>query len=766
MSAVLQAALDALAAGISVWPPRQDSSKAPDGSWKIGQSQRAAEAQILDWYKEGRTGLGFITGSISGNLEVIDADDRSTWSEYVKLCRDSGLGPLLDRVMAGYIEKSPNGMHLLFRCSVIEGNQKLAQRKDGKTILETRGESGFLIVAPSHGGVNINGPYVLESGHVSTIATITPEERGALFDIARMFDEMPKPVESASRLVSAVGRPGDDFNARSRWEDVLEPHGWTRVGGRLGVISWRRPGKDRGISATTNHADSDLLYVFSTSTGFESERGYSKFSAYAMLNHHGDFRAAAHELGLQGYGIEVPDNSDVDLSGILSRGAGDVKAATPDVLTLMRVPGVVGDIAEWINASAIKPQPVLALGASIAAFSAILGRKVRTETDLRSNLYVLGVGETGCGKERARQAIGALFDELGIGKQLGDSFASDSAVEAAMSQSPTRLYLIDEMGYFMGTMRDEQAPAHVKSIVPVLLRMYSSSDGVYRKRTYATVPQARNKKDDKDGEIKDAIDQPSLSLYGTTVPGNFYANITKAHLSNGLVSRLLVFESTDPDPEIRWTDLDKRKVPEKLRKDCEAWAKASTNAYPEGDLASLYCRPLVVKATIEARDIFDGLEATMRRRRAEERDAGRDQGPFTRVAATAAKMALIRACGVNPEHPEITEADAEWGCGMAWGLTESFMARVGDAAPENKAEEALQKVLAVVSKRKSVSRGALLRSTKMYSDALDKVVKTLIESGEITMDIEKATNGKVKTTYSKKQLHQFPEQLHQTEIGN
>jgi hypothetical protein len=44
------------------------------------------------------------------------------------------------------------------------------------------------------------------------------------------------------------------------------------------------------------------LYVFSTSTEFEAERGYSKFSAYALLDHGRDFQAAAKALGQAGYG--------------------------------------------------------------------------------------------------------------------------------------------------------------------------------------------------------------------------------------------------------------------------------------------------------------------------------------------------------------------------------------------------------------------------------------------------------------------------------
>jgi putative DNA primase/helicase len=83
---------------------------------------------------------------------------------------------------------------------------------------------------------------------------------------------------------------------------VLEPSGWELVRTVGSEGQWRRPGKEGpGISATTNYEETDLLYVFSTSTPFEPERGYTKFAAYAVLNFGGDFRAAARELAQRGY---------------------------------------------------------------------------------------------------------------------------------------------------------------------------------------------------------------------------------------------------------------------------------------------------------------------------------------------------------------------------------------------------------------------------------------------------------------------------------
>ena len=116
---------------------------------------------------------------------------------------------------------------------------------------------------------------------------------------------MPKDRVSDHRQESPNGRgdrPGDEYNRHADWRQLLEPHGWRYLWEKQAVQYYRRPGKEWGASATVNYGGSGLLYVFSTSTAFESERGYSPFSAYTLLEHGGDFSAAAKMLAEQGYG--------------------------------------------------------------------------------------------------------------------------------------------------------------------------------------------------------------------------------------------------------------------------------------------------------------------------------------------------------------------------------------------------------------------------------------------------------------------------------
>ena len=111
-------------------------------------------------------------------------------------------------------------------------------------------------------------------------------------------------------------RPGDEFARSVSWHEILEPHGWEYSHASGSTEYWTRAGKTEGCSASVNHADSDVLYVFSTNAvPFEAETGYSKFHAYALLNHHGDFRKAAAVLASEGYGRVAGYNVDAFIFG-------------------------------------------------------------------------------------------------------------------------------------------------------------------------------------------------------------------------------------------------------------------------------------------------------------------------------------------------------------------------------------------------------------------------------------------------------------------
>jgi hypothetical protein len=81
---------------------------------------------------------------------------------------------------------------------------------------------------------------------------------------------------------------------------VLGPHGWTSPDADPDAdgACWRHPGASNPKSATVRYG---LLFVYSQATPFEATepgnpRGYTRFRAYALLEHGGDLAAAARAL--------------------------------------------------------------------------------------------------------------------------------------------------------------------------------------------------------------------------------------------------------------------------------------------------------------------------------------------------------------------------------------------------------------------------------------------------------------------------------------
>ena len=316
---VRAAVLAAHAAGMCVVPPREDGSKAPIGSWKCYTRIRPTRAEIEAWYGP-HQGIGLVCGAVSGGLEMLEFEGRAVAAgrsrAFLELASDTGLADLVERIRAGYQERTPSGgIHLLYRVPTPRPNARLAQRPATpdelaanphdrvRVLVETRGEGGYAIVAPSNGSVHPLGrPWVLEAGGFGAIATITDEERDGLYALARMLDEMPPTEPLGSSVQGNHGdRPGDRYDAApdagERTLALLERHGWKVVRRDGSIVYLRRPGKeDPGISASLGYVAAGVLRVFSTSTPFGTEKAYSPFGVYAILEHGGDFGAAARVL--------------------------------------------------------------------------------------------------------------------------------------------------------------------------------------------------------------------------------------------------------------------------------------------------------------------------------------------------------------------------------------------------------------------------------------------------------------------------------------
>jgi putative DNA primase/helicase len=338
LNGAYEAALRYVGAGFSVVPIKCDGTKQPAcSSWKEFQGRMATPDELRRLFA-GRVGVAVVSGRVSGGKELIDVDAPELVEQFESSLRELAPG-LLERLpTVATPRKNHGGRQYHYRIAgEVSGNTKLAQSElrpqfnpDGspqvdsrsgaqklspETLIETRGEGGYGLVPGSPGACHPSG---LEYKHIAgppieQTPTITAEEHRILLVAARSFNryvderEVKTGTNGTPRKREGVA-PGDDFNNRATWQEILDPTGWVQIFENR----WRRPGKSIGWSATTgvkSSAGTELFCVFSSNAHpFEGPANgrncssYSKFAAYALLNHGGDFQAAAKELAARGFG--------------------------------------------------------------------------------------------------------------------------------------------------------------------------------------------------------------------------------------------------------------------------------------------------------------------------------------------------------------------------------------------------------------------------------------------------------------------------------
>ena len=352
----LDAARRYTAAGLSVVPIRP-SDKLPFSSllprnggggrtWAPFQARLPGADWLIRWFARPGACIAVVCGRVSGGLELIDFDHHppghpqilDAWAGLV----ESQAPGLVARLVIAATRHG--GRHVFYRCPEVAGSRKLAQyfaaegaptgRVARETLIETRGEGAYALVAPSPG-------YRVLQGAIVAIPTLSPQEREILLAAARSFNAAAETAQAPSRAGGAQAegrlrpgddynglrpgddynglrpgddynglRPGDDYNGRTTMAEVAEllaRHGWRQVYQREEVTYWRRPGKTTGgWSATLNHIPGKLYVFSSNASPFANERAYDAFAIYTSLDCGGDWRAAARRLAQAGYGATAP----------------------------------------------------------------------------------------------------------------------------------------------------------------------------------------------------------------------------------------------------------------------------------------------------------------------------------------------------------------------------------------------------------------------------------------------------------------------------
>ncbi len=322
----------------------------------------------------------------------------------------------------------------------------------------------------------------------------------------------------------------------------------------------------------------------------------------------------------------------------------DVPMEAPGVPPeLLAPPGILGDIARHILATAQRPQPVLAVTAALSLAGTVLGRKVATETGLRSNLYLVGVAGTAAGKEHPRNVIKNTLAGANLGDFIGgEDIGSGQGLVSRVAVSPNVLFQIDEFGLFMQDVQNPKAGSHRASILTNFIKLFSSAGTVYHGTEYA------NQKD----RPRQDIEYPCVHLHATTTPETLFDALGSQHVTSGYLNRMLVTFAGSERPRRR------RARPAPTPAAVKEWIEAARSM--SNGLAGLNpATPIIVGMDGAAAALFDAFDDELEARITEGEKKG--TAPlWGRAWEHAAKVALVCACAQRIAAPVIDRAAAEW----------------------------------------------------------------------------------------------------------
>jgi hypothetical protein len=394
---------------------------------------------------------------------------------------------------------------------------------------------------------------------------------------------------------------------------------------------------------------------------------------------------------------------------------------------LITIPGFISEIIAYNLATAFKPQPVLALAAAIALLGTLTGRKVRDIVNTRTNIYCLGTCPTGAGKERAREINKEILYLAGLEKLAGpEGLASHAGLINAAELQPAILFQLDEIGRLLKTLGDASRSPHLYHIATMLMKLYTSSGTVYIGDAYADTK--RNK----------CIDQPNVSIYGTSVPQSLYEGFSFESISDGFLSRMLVFEGAAGVAKQRPRPIT---IPNSIVETARWWG----DFRPGGNLSHEHPQPVVIPATAEAESIFDDLD---RHADAECLRLGEPLGVlWTRTVEKARKLALIYACSENHKSPAVDADAVEWACELSAYLTKRMIYLAHKWVAESPFDAKRKRVLRMITDAgpEGMTRTELTRRTQALTP---RERLEIIQALEIGGDIEekKASTGGAPTT--------------------
>ena len=234
-------------------------------------------------------------------------------------------------------------------------------------------------------------------------------------------------------------------------------------------------------------------------------------------------------------GVQKPDDRALlyDMEGVAVCNESAEDAPWPE--EVLHPGGLLEEIMNFTAASSVRTHPVYSLAGAITVVASLAGQRVKTDTNLTTNVYCAALGKSASGKDAPKRAVSRLIGRVAREALGGSDVASDTAIITRLQGGCRRqCYTLDELGLFLKACK---SPASSRAgVAKLLTELFSCYDSPYVK-TYAD--ESNNK----------VIEWQNLCILGLSVPEEFWGAMQDGESVNGFIARFLIFDHAGaPEP--------------------------------------------------------------------------------------------------------------------------------------------------------------------------------------------------------------------------
>jgi len=396
--------------------------------------------------------------------------------------------------------------------------------------------------------------------------------------------------------------------------------------------------------------------------------------------------------------------------------------------TMVPKTGMIRAVYQYYQVVSQYPSAIFGMATALTFCQTMFGRRIRSQTDLRTNDYNIAMGTTGCGKEACENTIYNLFKSVGKDLCHPSDMQSGNGLLAAIHAQPHGLWLCDEFGIMLESIIDPKSNPHLKNIAAHLLKFYTKANKDYGGAGHAS-------------GVRNKTIQPHLSVLGMSTP-LVLSSITAKQVDQGLFGRLAFFVCQDR-PKKRISPLQPPK--EFLVKMVQRWIEwepmrpGNVNKTPNPEM--MYMTP-------EAWDRWDKHSDDIREKMDMEGELR--AAVWVRVAERTMKLAMTHRAARLAEDP----AHADWGSihmemeDIDWAIKLSnHIGRVScnlllSEVEDRQMSEAQTKILTAVRSQESITQRVLSSNNKKITTAQFNAAALALEAqGLIKISRIKPQNG-------------------------